>query len=105
MPGVAFQWMEVEGPLIDSWPLASHRLLFGDLRVTNRVQARVTRRPTPIPPAAGVEVVPQIRARRREVARRFMRHAMRHPVRDVDLGRFLAVIRGAMRPATASRTR
>lgn len=30
MPGVAFQWMEVEGPIIDSWPPASHIALFGN---------------------------------------------------------------------------
>jgi hypothetical protein len=30
-PGVAFQWIEVEGPLApESWPPASHRVLFGD---------------------------------------------------------------------------
>jgi len=30
-PGVAFHWMEVEGPLIEKWPPASYRALFGDL--------------------------------------------------------------------------
>ncbi|MCB1211749.1 MAG: DUF1592 domain-containing protein, partial [Verrucomicrobiales bacterium] len=30
-PGVAFQWLEVQGPLPpDSWPPPSHRVLFGD---------------------------------------------------------------------------
>ena len=30
-PGVAFQWIEVEGPLApEIWPPASHRVLFGD---------------------------------------------------------------------------
>jgi hypothetical protein len=29
--GLAVQWVEVEGPLHDSWPPASHRRLFGDL--------------------------------------------------------------------------
>ncbi len=33
-PGIAFQWMEVEGPLApESWPPASHRVLFDDLGV------------------------------------------------------------------------
>jgi hypothetical protein len=31
MPGVAFQWMEVEGPLYDETTRAGYRLLFGDL--------------------------------------------------------------------------
>jgi len=30
-PGVAFHWMEVEGPMIEEWPPASYRSLFGDL--------------------------------------------------------------------------
>src|SRR5262249_59599723 len=30
-PGLAVQWVEVEGPLHDSWPPPSHRRLFGDL--------------------------------------------------------------------------
>ncbi|MEO7413057.1 MAG: DUF1592 domain-containing protein [Opitutaceae bacterium] len=31
MPGVAFRWMEVEGPLYDEKSLAGYELLFGDL--------------------------------------------------------------------------
>ena len=30
-PGVAFHWLEVEGPFIEEWPPASYRALFGDL--------------------------------------------------------------------------
>lgn len=31
-PGIAFQWLEVEGPVSPSnWPLSSHRVLFDDL--------------------------------------------------------------------------
>lgn len=30
-PGVAFQWLEVEGPLLDAWPTRGQHLLFGDL--------------------------------------------------------------------------
>lgn len=30
-PGIACDWLEIEGPLHDQWPPASHRLLFGDL--------------------------------------------------------------------------
>ncbi len=33
-PGIAFQWMEVEGPLApETWPPVSHRVLFDDLGV------------------------------------------------------------------------
>src|SRR5439155_2449403 len=30
-PGLAVHWVEVEGPLYDTWPPASHRAIFGDL--------------------------------------------------------------------------
>lgn len=30
-PGVAFHWLEVEGPIVKEWPPASYRTLFGDL--------------------------------------------------------------------------
>jgi hypothetical protein len=32
-PGVAFDWFEVEGPLVDQWPPASQRRLFGEVPV------------------------------------------------------------------------
>ncbi|HSI10662.1 MAG TPA: DUF1592 domain-containing protein [Chthoniobacter sp.] len=32
-PGVAVQWVEIEGPLNEQWPPASHHALFGDLAV------------------------------------------------------------------------
>lgn len=32
-PGVAVQWVEVEGPLIDQWPPESHTRLFDDLPI------------------------------------------------------------------------
>lgn len=32
-PGIAVEWVEIEGPIIDQWPPASHRALFGDLPV------------------------------------------------------------------------
>lgn len=30
-PGIAVDWLDIEGPLLDSWPPQSHRRLFGDL--------------------------------------------------------------------------
>jgi hypothetical protein len=30
-PGIVYQWLEVEGPLVDEWPSKGQRLLFGDL--------------------------------------------------------------------------
>src|SRR3989441_10118071 len=39
-PGVVFRWLEVEGPIYDQWPPAGHKLLFGDLPMVNREQAK-----------------------------------------------------------------
>ena len=30
-PGVAFHWLEVEGPIVEEWPPVSYRALFGDV--------------------------------------------------------------------------
>jgi Protein of unknown function (DUF1587)/Planctomycete cytochrome C len=38
MPALAFRWMEVEGPLIEEWPPAGQRLLFGDLPMQDRAR-------------------------------------------------------------------
>src|SRR5262245_10657117 len=29
--GIAVDWLQIEGPLLDGWPTAAHRRLFGDL--------------------------------------------------------------------------
>jgi hypothetical protein len=33
-PGIASDWLEIEGPIHDIWPPQSHRVLFGDLPLT-----------------------------------------------------------------------
>ena len=43
MPGVAFRWLEVEGPIYDDWPTAGQRLLFGDLPLKPRRMARASK--------------------------------------------------------------
>ncbi len=68
-PGVAFQWLEIEGPISPSaWPPPSHRVLFDELGVM------------PAPPhpkeAAG------------HLMRRFMNAAARRPVPDHAAERF-----------------
>jgi hypothetical protein len=94
MPGVAFQWMEVEGPLIEEWPPAGHRLLFGDLPLepapvtTDVGRSKVT---------AGVKVLssaPEADAER--LLPEFLQRAHRRPPTKEDPERFLGVIRGAL---------
>ena len=68
-PGVAFRWLEIEGPLSPAaWPPASHRVLFEGL---------------------GVEVKsdqPQVEAKR--LLRRFIRLAAREPVPEEAIAPF-----------------
>jgi mono/diheme cytochrome c family protein len=117
IPAVAFQWMEVEGPIYDAPEAAGYRLLFGDLPL---------RKAAPGEPGVGVDVVsagagrgylggrgrgvnqfgraaptttvqvlvvstdPQGDAER--LLRNFMAHAYRHPVDEADVKLFLGLI-------------
>ena len=112
IPAVAFSWLEVEGPLIDQWPPASHKILFGDLPITNHVVS-ATNEVAQAPPAdapprrrrnrkrfvppPGVEVVsaqPQQDAEK--LLRNFMQRMYRRPLSEIELGRFLGVITNAL---------
>ena len=45
-PGVAYDWFEVEGPLIEEWPPASQRRLFGELPVSDYPRPMLEGAPT-----------------------------------------------------------
>src|SRR6266487_3907898 len=106
-PGAVFRWLEVEGPIYDQWPPAGHKLLFGDMPMVNRkVSVEVERRAATetnrfgqrrfIPPS-GVEVVSTKPMRDAErLLRDFIPHAYRRPVDEVELKRFLPVVRDAL---------
>ena len=86
-PGVAFRWLEVEGPLYDEWPTAGHRLLFDDLPLKQADRA-----------GAGVKVVANdSRQDAERLLRNFVRHAYRRPVAPGEEVRFLPVIEGALK--------
>lgn len=73
-PGIAVQWLEVEGPIPpSSWPPPSHRVLFDDL---------------------GIEVKPKNGPEdAKRLLRRFVKLAVREPVSEDDLQMFEALIR------------
>jgi hypothetical protein len=81
-PGLAVQWVEVEGPLHDAWPPASHHRLFGDLPQgpdpNNRYRLEV------------ISKNPEADADR--VLRTFARRAFRRPVTDADIRPLLALV-------------
>lgn len=112
MPGVAFQWLEVEGPLADANPAAGYRVMFGDLPM-HRLETGATGgailqivAPPPAPGEAGppaggrgrfgprtqdvhVEVAtdhPSEDAAR--LIRAFLARAYRRPVEEADAKRF-----------------
>ena len=87
-PGLAVHWLEVEGPLHDTWPPASHRRIFGDLP-----QAKVPR------PGNNnhLEVVskdPDADARR--ILRNFARRTFRRPVREEDIELYAALVKAKL---------
>ncbi len=83
-PGLAIDWIDVEGPLNEKWPPESHRRLFGDLK----------QGPAPIYNYRDrVEVVssePLVDADR--ILRPFARRAFRRTVTDADLKPFLGLV-------------
>lgn len=84
-PGVAFRWMEAEGPILESWPTAGHKLLFGDLPMKESATGK------------GVEIISsEPKADSARLLRNFMEHAYRRPVEDTDVAAILPVIQGAL---------
>ncbi|MEJ7594963.1 MAG: DUF1592 domain-containing protein [Planctomycetaceae bacterium] len=83
-PGLAIDWIEVEGPLNEDWPPASHRLVFGDLPQESAPMEDQSAR---------VEVVssdPLVDAER--LLRRFCRRAFRRTVSDKDIAPFIQLV-------------
>lgn len=79
-PGVAFRWLEVEGPIYDEWPTAGQKLLFGDLPVKK-----------------GEVVSANLSQDAERLLSNFVKQAYRRPVADTEAQRFLKVIDGAFK--------
>ena len=87
-PGLAVQYVEVEGPLHDAWPPESHRRLFGDLRQKSAPVYNFSTR---------VEVdsdQPLEDAER--ILRGFTRRAFRRPVSDADVQPYVEIARAKL---------
>jgi len=78
-PGVAYRWMEVEGPILDQWPTAGQRLIVGDLPLKKGANGLEM---TPRDPAADAK----------RLLRAFMERAYREPVQEADVQRFAALV-------------
>jgi mono/diheme cytochrome c family protein len=87
-PGLAVQWVEVEGPLYDSWPPESHRRLFGDLPQAKAPTYNYPQR---------VEVVSKdTEADAARILRKFLRRAYRRSVSDADVKPFLELVKARL---------
>jgi len=85
-PGLAVQWVEVEGPLNDSWPPAGHRRLFGDLPQAPTAKNRER-----------LETVSQNQeADAERILRAFARRAFRRTVTDEDLKSVFSLVRARL---------
>lgn len=83
-PGLVIQWVDVEGPLLESWPPPSHKAIFGELKQTRVAKDRY-------------EVVseqPLVDAER--ILRNFARRAFRRPIGDQDIQPFLARVKAKL---------
>ena len=84
-PGVAFHWVELEGPLVEQWPPASYVALFGNL---------------PFRQVEGVQRVEAISqdpsADAAALLRDFMERAYRHPLGRREADSFIAIADGLL---------
>jgi len=83
-PGVVYRWLEVEGPLLETWPPEGHTLLFGDLPLKEVAPGRVEVQSSN-PKADGERLL-----------RAFVKRAYRRPASDATIARFLSVIDRAL---------
>jgi mono/diheme cytochrome c family protein len=78
--GVAIHWVEVEGPLFDSWPPECHHHIFGDLEMRHSGSGDALEVVPSDPVADGERIVGN-----------FARRALRRSLSDEDIGPFLTL--------------
>src|SRR5262249_58238553 len=79
-PGLAIQWVEIEGPLHESWPPPSHRRLFGDLKQAPAPTAEDRARMEVVSKEPLADAERLLRAFLRRASRRVLADAGRQPV-------------------------
>ncbi len=84
-PGLAVEWVEVEGPLHDSWPPECHTRLFGNL------PQETVRLPNGNRHLEVMSKEPLVDAER--ILRNFARRAFRRPVIDAEVQPYVALVK------------
>jgi mono/diheme cytochrome c family protein len=96
-PGLAVQWLEVEGPLVDQWPPESHRRLFGDLPLEPVASAGGAAERRRLPQVTRVPMLEVVSDNPYgdavSLLRRFATRAFRRPVSEDELRPFVALVR------------
>jgi len=85
-PGLAVHWVEVEGPLHDSWPPPSHRRLFGELGQAPLPKDRSFLEVVSKSPESDAETL----------LRGFVRRAFRRDVRDAEVRPFVDLVKARL---------
>jgi hypothetical protein len=105
-PGIAVDWVEVEGPLHVQWPPSSHRILFGELPLrTRKDSASAASQP-------GAPASPQVHERAAEaqcnvtsenpeadskrLLSSFLPRAFRRPVSALEIASYAALVRASL---------
>lgn len=83
MPGVAFSYMEADGPIHDQWPTAGQKKLFGDLQVSKTASGFSVESKEPIEDA-------------KRLLSSFLKAAYHRPVDAPELDRFMKVVTAAL---------
>lgn len=83
-PGLVIQWVDIEGPLLASWPPPSHKAIFGDLPLKRVAPERFEVQSTQ--PMADAE----------RILRDFARRAFRRAVTAEDIKPFLARVKSRL---------
>lgn len=105
-PAVAIDFLEIEGPLIDEWPPASHKRLFGDMplvpvakldanavrpeRVPPRQTTGAINSPNQLIPATVTSTQPAADAER--LLKAFLPRAFRRPIVPAETARYTALV-------------
>lgn len=111
-PGVAVDWVEVDGPFFEQWPSQGHRLLFGDLPLVPSETLKDLQRPRRSPaviygPLRRASAIgsPEITvgsedplSDARKLLGRFLNRAFRRPVRPEEVDAYVGIVDRSMKP-------
>lgn len=110
-PGIAIDWLDVEGPLFDTWPTPAHHRLFGDLPLTQFDKKSDIKPPARIPqgqrapaswpnykfdyPNQPIWTVTSSEPEQdaEKLLRDFLPRAFRHPVSNEEVDRYVGLVR------------